>query len=65
MDVQKLLRRAQEMQQKMEKEQVETYVEAAVGGGLVKVKLDGHKNWCRSRSIPKRWTSPTSACSKT
>lgn len=44
MDVQKLLRQAQEMQQKMEKEQAETFVEAAVGGGLVKVKLDGRKN---------------------
>lgn len=44
MNVQKLLRQAQEMQQKMQKEQGDTFVEAAVGGGLVKVKLDGHKN---------------------
>lgn len=44
MNVQKLLRQAQEMQQKMEKEQAETFAEASVGGGLVKVKMDGHKN---------------------
>jgi DNA-binding YbaB/EbfC family protein len=44
MNVQKLLRQAQEMQQKMEKEQAELQVEAAVGGGMVRVTMDGHKN---------------------
>lgn len=52
MDVQKLLRQAQEMQQKMEKEQAETFVEAAVGGGLVKVKLDGHKKLVQVKIDP-------------
>lgn len=44
MNVQKLLRQAQEMQQKMEKEQAELQVEAAVGGGMVRVTMDGRKN---------------------
>lgn len=52
MDMQKLLRQAQEMQQKMEKEQAETIVEASVGGGLVKVKLDGRKNLVQVKIDP-------------
>lgn len=52
MDMQKLLRQAQEMQQKMEKEQAETIVEATVGGGLVKVKLDGRKNLVQVKIDP-------------
>jgi nucleoid-associated protein EbfC len=52
MDMQKLLRQAQEMQQKMEKEQAETIVEATVGGGLVKVKLNGKKNLVQVKIDP-------------
>lgn len=44
MNVHKLLRQAQEVQEKMAKEQSNTVVETAVGGGMVKVKIDGHKN---------------------
>ena len=43
MNMQKLLRQAQEMQNKMKQELEETVVESSVGGGLVAVKMDGNK----------------------
>ena len=43
MNMQKLLKQAQDMQEKMQRELGETVVEASVGGGLVSVKMDGHK----------------------
>lgn len=43
MNMQKLLRQAQEMQEKMKRELTETVVETSVGGGLVSVKMDGNK----------------------
>lgn len=43
MNMQKLLRQAQEMQSKMKQQLEETVVETSVGGGLVAVKMDGNK----------------------
>ena len=43
MNMQKLLKQAQDMQEKMRKELGETVVDSSVGGGLVAVKMDGHK----------------------
>lgn len=43
MNMQKLLKQAQEMQEKVQRELAETVVEAGVGGGLVNVKMTGHK----------------------
>ena len=42
--MQKLLKQAQDMQDKMQRELGETFTEAAVGGGIVTVKMDGHKH---------------------
>ncbi len=44
MNMQKLLKQAQEMQDKMQRELGETITEASVGGGIVAVKMDGHKH---------------------
>ncbi|MEM6794416.1 MAG: YbaB/EbfC family nucleoid-associated protein [Acidobacteriota bacterium] len=44
MNMQKLLQQAQEMQERMQQELSETVVEATVGGGLVTVKMTGHKS---------------------
>ena len=44
MNMQKLLKQAQEMQDKYQRELAETFVEASVGGGIVAVKMDGHKH---------------------
>lgn len=44
MNMQKLLKQAQEMQDRMQRELVDTFVEASVGGGMVSVKMNGHKH---------------------
>ena len=44
MNMQKLLQQAQNMQEKMQRELAETSVESSVGGGLVRVTMDGHKH---------------------
>ncbi|MEL7058507.1 MAG: YbaB/EbfC family nucleoid-associated protein [Acidobacteriota bacterium] len=44
MNMQKLLQQAQQMQEKMQRELGETFAEASVGGGLVTVRIDGHKH---------------------
>jgi DNA-binding YbaB/EbfC family protein len=38
-----LMKQAQEMQQKLQRELAETVIEASVGGGMVTVKMNGHK----------------------
>ena len=43
MNLQKLMKQAQQMQERMQREQSEMVVEAAVGGGMVSVKMNGHK----------------------
>jgi nucleoid-associated protein EbfC len=42
-NIQKLMRQAQQMQEKMQQELAELEVEAATGGGMVRVKMTGHK----------------------
>jgi len=44
MNIQKLMRQAQQMQERMQRELGELVVEAASGGGMVKVSMSGHKN---------------------
>lgn len=44
MNIQKLMRQAQQMQEKMQRELAELVVEASAGGGMVTVKMSGHKN---------------------
>ena len=44
MNVQKLMRQAQQMQEKMQRTLAELVVEASAGGGMVTVKMSGHKN---------------------
>jgi DNA-binding YbaB/EbfC family protein len=38
-----LMKQAQEMQERLQRELGETVVEASVGGGMVTVKMSGHK----------------------
>lgn len=44
MNMRKLLKQAQEVQEKMQRELGETSAEASVGGGMVHVKINGHKH---------------------
>lgn len=43
MNIQKLMKQAQQMQEKLLREQGDLVVEASVGGGMVSVKMNGHK----------------------
>ena len=43
MNIQKLMKQAQQMQEKLLREQSELVTEATVGGGMVTVKMNGHK----------------------
>ncbi len=43
MNIQKLMRQAREMQEQMQRELGELQVEAAAGGGMVEVRMSGHK----------------------
>lgn len=43
MNIQKLMKQAQQMQDKMQRELAELEVESSVGGGMVTVRMSGHK----------------------
>jgi len=52
MNMRKLLKQAQEMQEKMQRELAETIVDASVGGGMVTVTMNGHKHLLSVRIDP-------------
>lgn len=43
-NMQNIMRQAQQMQQKLQEEIAQIRVEASAGGGMVTIKMDGHKN---------------------
>jgi len=43
-NMQQMMRQAQQMQEKMAQEIEQIKIEATAGGGMVTVKMDGHKN---------------------
>lgn len=43
MDINKLMKQAQQMQEKMQKQLAETVIEATAGGGMVTVTVNGGK----------------------
>ena len=43
MNIQKMLKQAQKMQGKVQQELAETTIDATVGGGIVTVTMNGHK----------------------
>lgn len=42
--MQSMMKQAQQMQQRLQEEIAQIRVEASAGGGMVTVKMDGHKN---------------------
>lgn len=52
MNIQKLMRQAQEMQERMQRELAQLEVEASVGGGMVTVRMSGHKQALAVRIEP-------------
>ncbi len=43
-DMQAMMRQAQQVQQRIQEEIAQIRVEASAGGGMVTVRMDGHKN---------------------
>jgi nucleoid-associated protein EbfC len=43
-NMQSMMKQAQQMQQKLQEQVATIRVEASAGGGMVSVKMDGHKN---------------------
>ncbi len=43
MDIQKMMKQAQQMQDKLQKQMAEMSIEGAAGGGMVTVVINGHK----------------------
>lgn len=43
-NMQSMMKQAQQMQEKLQEEVAKIRVEASAGGGMVSVKMDGHKN---------------------
>lgn len=43
MSIRQMLKQAQEMQERLQRELETTIVEASVGGGMVTVRMNGHK----------------------
>jgi DNA-binding YbaB/EbfC family protein len=43
MDIKRMMQQAQQMQDKLQKQMGEMIVEGAAGGGMVTVKINGHK----------------------
>ena len=43
MDIQKMMKQAQQMQDKLQKQMGEMQIEGAAGGGMVTVVINGHK----------------------
>jgi DNA-binding YbaB/EbfC family protein len=43
MNIQKLMKQAQQMQDKMQRELAELEIETSVGGGMLTLRMNGHK----------------------
>ena len=52
MDIQAMMKQAQEMQQRLQQQMTELRVEATAGGGMVTVVVNGHKNLLSLRLDP-------------
>ena len=44
MNIQKMMQQAQQMQERLQKQMTDMVVEATAGGGMVTVKVNGHKH---------------------
>ena len=52
MNIQKMMKQAQQMQSRMQQELEQLEVDAQVGGGMVAVKMSGHKQLLEVRIEP-------------
>ena len=52
MDIQNMMKQAQQMQERLQKQMAEMTIEATAGGGMVTVVVDGHKHLLRIKLDP-------------
>lgn len=52
MDIQAMMKQAQEMQERLQREMSELTVQASAGGGMVTVTMNGHKHLMRIQIDP-------------
>ena len=57
-----MMKQAQQMQERLQKQMADLRVEATAGGGMVTVVVNGNKQIRASRSIPKSSRKTTSRC---
>ena len=62
MNIQQMMQQAQQMQERLQNQMAEMRIEAAAGGGMVKVVINGNKQLLRSRSTPKSCRRTTWRC---
>ena len=65
MDIQSMMKQAQEMQERLKKQMAEMRVEATSGGGMVTVVVSGTNSSNRSGSIPRSCRRKTWRCCRT
>jgi nucleoid-associated protein EbfC len=65
MNIQQMMKQAQQMQEKMQKQMAELRVEASAGGGMVTVVMNGAKQVQSLTSIPRSSRKTTSRCCRT
>ena len=65
MNIQQMMKQAQQMQERLQKQMADLRVEATAGGGMVTVVMNGVKQIRRSRSIPRSSRRTTWRCCRT
>ena len=64
-NIEQMMKQAQSMQQKMQKEMDELLVDASAGGGVVTVQMKGNHEIVALKSIRKQSRTATSRCFRT
>ena len=64
-NIRQLMKQAQQMQERMQRELAEMVVEASVGGGMVTVKMSGHKQLVAVKIDPEVMDPEDPSCSRT
>ncbi len=66
MNIQQMMKQAQQMQERLQKQMAELRVEATAGGGMVTVTINGEKQvHVAEASIPRSCRRKTSRCCRT
>jgi DNA-binding protein YbaB len=62
MNIQQMMKQAQQIQERLQKQMADLRVEGNAGGGMVTVVVNGAKQMLSLRSIPKSSRRRTSRC---